>query len=119
MKEDANQTDVREAFLQKARDFHPDRRPDCLEYFTHVTKAYETLSDVHKRAIYDDEQMSDEAFFSIKVRGYSVNMLSVLMGTALVGVGYYASKQLNKAPKEGACPVDHSSRNEMVKFAKK
>ena len=84
-----------------------------------MTKAYETLSDVHKRAIYDDEQMSDEAFFSIKVRGYSVNMLSLLMGTALVGVGYYASKQLNKAPKEGACPVDHSSRNEMVKFAKK
>ena len=104
--------------MQKARDFHPDRRPDCLEYFTHVTKAYETLSDVHKRAIYDDEQMSDEAFFSIKIGAYSLNMLSVLMGTALVGVGYYASTRFGKPSKDGACPVDHSSRNEMVKYAK-
>ena len=45
VKEDANQVEVREAFLQKARDYHPDRRPDCLEYFTHCTRAYEILSD--------------------------------------------------------------------------
>jgi len=41
--------------LQKARDYHPDRRPDCLEYFTHVTRAYEVLSDPHKRANYDED----------------------------------------------------------------
>ena len=44
---DANPKEVREAFLQKARDYHPDKRPECLEYFTHVTKAYETLSETH------------------------------------------------------------------------
>ena len=62
---DANNQDIREAYLQKAREFHPDRRPECLEYFTHVTKAYETLSDTQKRAVYDDEQISDADYFSV------------------------------------------------------
>ena len=35
------------------------------EYFTHVTKAYETLSDDQKRAIYDEESVTDEEFFTI------------------------------------------------------
>ena len=55
MAKDANQEDIKAAYLSKAREFHPDKRPDCLEFFTHVTKAYETLGDEHKRAIYDDE----------------------------------------------------------------
>ena len=61
-----------------------------------MTKAYETLSDTHKRAIYDDEQMSDEAFFSIKIGKYSINMLSVVMTTALIGAGYIGFKYMNK-----------------------
>ena len=73
-----------------------------------MTKAYETLSDVQKRAIYDDEQMSDEAFFSIKIGNYDVNLLNIIMGTALIGVGYFASKKFGGQNKEGACPVDHS-----------
>ena len=56
---------MKQAYLQRARDFHPDRRPDCLEYFTHCTKAYEVLYDDHKRAIYDDERISDADFFSV------------------------------------------------------
>ena len=62
---DANQEDIRTAYLSKAREFHPDKRPDCLEFFTHVTKAYETLSDEHKRAIYDDESIPDEEYFTL------------------------------------------------------
>ena len=38
--------------------------------------------------------MSDQAFFSIKIAGLSINMLNVIMGIALIGVGYYASKRL-------------------------
>ena len=48
-----------------------------------------------------------------------MNILAVLMGTALVGVGYYASKQLQSGgPREGACPIDHTARNDMVKYGK-
>ena len=86
MPKDAPGSDIKSAYLAKAREFHPDRRPNCdktLVYFTHVTKAYETLSDPHKRAIYDDESIPDEEYFSVKVAGFSVNLVFVF---ALVGV---------------------------------
>ena len=55
---------MRVAYLAKAREFHPDKRPECLDFFTHVTRAYETLSDEHKRAVYDDESIPDEDYFT-------------------------------------------------------
>ena len=105
---DANAKDIREAYLQKARDYHPDRRPDCLEYFTHCTKAYEVLSDQHKRAVYDDEQITDEDFFTMQVGPLRVNMLAVMFGVAVVGVGYLGYIKMNQSSKEGACPINHS-----------
>ena len=62
---DANRKDIREAYLSKAREFHPDKRPECLEYFTHVTKAYDTLYDDHRRAVYDDECIPDDEYFTL------------------------------------------------------
>ena len=50
--------------MSKAREFHPDKRPECLEYFTHVTKAYDTLYDDHRRAVYDDECIPDDEYFT-------------------------------------------------------
>ena len=70
---------MRAAYLSKAREFHPDKRPECLEFFTHVTKAYETLSDEHKRAIYDDESIPDEEFFTLKVGSLKINMFTIFM----------------------------------------
>ena len=64
---EANSKDVREAYLSKAREYHPDKRPECLGYFTHVTKAYETLSDEHKRAVYDDDCIPDDEYFTLQV----------------------------------------------------
>ncbi len=111
---DANQIEIREAFLQKAREFHPDRRPECLEYFTHCTKAYEILSDNQKRAVYDDEQISDKDFFSVQIGPYKVNLIGVMLSTALVGVGYFGYIKLNQINNEGACPLNHKTRNEMI-----
>jgi len=62
--------------------------------------------------------MTDEAFLSIKLGKYSVKLLNLMMGTVLVGVGYYASKKFYSTNIEGACPVDHTLRNEMIKHAK-
>ena len=45
MKKDANQQEVKEAYLKLARVYHPDKNPNSLEYFTHVTRAYEILGD--------------------------------------------------------------------------
>ena len=65
--------------MQKAREFHPDKNPEALEYFTHCTKAYEILGDDHKRAIYDEESISDEEFFTFKIGSIKINIFSIFM----------------------------------------
>lgn len=90
-----------------------------MEYFTHVTKAYEILSDTQKRAIYDDEQISDEDYFSIKVAGLKINMIAVMMTISVAGVGYFGFSKLQSQNREGACPVSHKERLEMVQQGKK
>ena len=55
VEKECNKAEIRTAYLNLAREFHPDKNPEALDYFTHATKAYETLHDTHKRAAYDDE----------------------------------------------------------------
>ena len=118
---DANKDDIRVAYLSKAREFHPDKRPECLEFFTHVTKAYETLSDEHKRASYDDESIPDEEYFTLQIGQTKVNLFTVVMGVSMIGMSYVAYVQyfgVKQAQQAKGCPIDHSSRNEMVKIAR-
>ena len=51
----ASKEDIKKAFRQKARQYHPDvnKAPDAADRFKEVGKAYETLSDDNKREIYD------------------------------------------------------------------
>ena len=110
---EANQQDIRAAYLSKAREFHPDKRPECLEFFTHVTRAYETLSDEHKRAIYDDESIPDEEYFTLQVGQTKINLFTIAMAVSMVGMGYVAYVQYFgavKAAEGSSCPIDHSSR---------
>jgi len=52
---DASQEDIRKAFFDAARRLHPDTNiaPGDTEFFIGANEAYEVLSDVKKRAIYD------------------------------------------------------------------
>ena len=118
---EANSIEIREAYLSKAREYHPDKRPECLAYFTHVTKAYDTLMDVHKRAIYDDEVIPDEEYFTLQVGPFKLNLFTFFTGGTFLGVGcliyaMYFSKSAETT--EGKCPIDHTKRNEMVEIAK-
>ena len=108
--------------MAKAREFHPDKRPDCLEYFTHVTRAYDTLSDEHKRAIYDDESIPDEDYFTFQIGQMRINLFTVAMGASMIAMSYIGYVQCfgngfggGQAP--GGCPIDHTSRQEMVQIA--
>lgn len=51
----ASKDEIKKAFRQKARQFHPDinKAPDAADRFKEIGKAYETLSDDNKREIYD------------------------------------------------------------------
>ncbi len=52
---DATKDEIKKAFRQKARQYHPDvnKAADAAEKFKEIGKAYETLSDDNKRQIYD------------------------------------------------------------------
>ena len=53
----ASQDEIKKAFRQLARDFHPDKNPGdkhAEEKFKGISEAYETLSDVEKRKQYDE-----------------------------------------------------------------
>jgi len=52
---DAKKEEIRKAYFSAARRLHPDKNtsPGDTEYFIGVKEAYEVLSDVKKRAIYD------------------------------------------------------------------
>lgn len=52
---DAGKDEIKAAFRKKARQLHPDvnKAPDAEEKFKELGKAYETLSDDDKRALYD------------------------------------------------------------------
>ena len=53
--------------------------PEALEYFTHIAKAYETLSEPSRRAIYDEEAISDEEFFTLKIGPFKVNLFTIFL----------------------------------------
>ncbi len=53
---DANEKDIKRAYRQLARQFHPDVNPDdkrAEEKFKEINEAHEVLSDSEKRAKYD------------------------------------------------------------------
>ena len=101
---EANSLEIKEAYLNLARKFHPDKHPEALEYFTHVTKWYETLYDDHKRAIYDEDSLTDREFFTIKLGPLKINLLIVFPFTLVLFIGLIYSRMKNKKVE---CPIDH------------
>jgi molecular chaperone DnaJ len=59
VKPDASPEEIKKAFREKAKKYHPDINPHNQEYFKLVVEAYETLIDPIKRKEYDN-QYSEE-----------------------------------------------------------
>lgn len=104
----ATKEDIKKAFRQKARKLHPDvnKAPDAEEKFKELGKAYETLMDDEKRALYD--QYGEDG---LKNAGYSggpfdfgfgdINdIFSAFFGGGFSGGGTY--RENPNAPKRGA-----------------
>ncbi len=67
---DATPEEIKKAFREKAKRFHPDRNKSSQEFFKKVTLAYETLIDPEKRKKYDlqlnrSTSILDKAFSKI------------------------------------------------------
>jgi len=66
---DASEDEIKEAYREKAREYHPDVSddPDAEEKFKKAKKAKEVLTDEEKRQMYD--QMGHERFEQAEKRG--------------------------------------------------
>jgi molecular chaperone DnaJ len=51
---DASQEEIKKAFREKAKKYHPDFNKEYSDYFKKITEAYNTLIDSEKRKEYDE-----------------------------------------------------------------
>ena len=58
----ASQTEVKKAYLQLAKKYHPDvnKEKGSAEKFANISNAYETLQDEGKRNVYDQTGMTGD-----------------------------------------------------------
>lgn len=69
---DASEEEIRRAYRQLARQYHPDLNPDpqAAEKMKEINEAYEVLSDPEKRARYDQTGSAEEEGFGPFSRGF-------------------------------------------------
>ena len=67
---DASQDKIKEAYREKAREYHPDAsdHEDAQERFKEIQEAYEVLGDEEKREAYD--QMGHDRFVQAEKQGF-------------------------------------------------
>ena len=66
VEERASAKEIKQAYLRKARQYHPDLNPDTdHKHFTRIRKAYEVLSDSEKRSAYYKSIQPPQTFFDL------------------------------------------------------
>jgi len=83
----ATQDEIKKAYRQMAKEFHPDRNPDknAEEKLKRVNEAYDVLSDSEKRANYDRYGTAD--FQGISMDGFGDLFSSIFRGFGGFGGG--------------------------------
>lgn len=85
----ASQEVIKAAYKSLMQRYHPDRNPDNAEFALHasrVVQAYEVLSDLDKRAVYDTElkQQLSEPLNNIRDRNWNVQASPVSTNRLIV-----------------------------------
>lgn len=104
---DAGKDEIKAAFRKKARELHPDvnKAPDAEEKFKELGKAYETLSDDDKRALYDrygEEGLSNAGYSSSGPFDFGFGGLNDIFEAFFGGGGFSRGYDNPNAPKRGA-----------------
>jgi len=98
----ATDDDIKKAFREKAKDFHPDTEPDeakkkeLEEKFKEVNAAYQTLSDPQERAAYDRPPQSQNVphgFNPFGHGGFNININEMFSRMAGGGGQHFSSIQ--------------------------
>ncbi|MBQ2645348.1 molecular chaperone DnaJ [bacterium] len=102
---DAGKDEIKSAFRKRARELHPDvnKAPDAEEKFKELGKAYETLSDDDKRALYDrygEEGLSNAGYSNSGPFEYGFGGLNDIF-EAFFGGGFREQSNPN-APRKGS-----------------
>ena len=58
-----------------------------------MTKAYDTLYDDHRRAVYDDESIPDDEYFTLQIGSRKINLFTVAMAFSMIGMTYFSYVQ--------------------------
>jgi hypothetical protein len=110
----ASKKDIRKAYLNLARKFHPDLqtspsvKPRQTE-FSFIVRAYQTLTDEIERARYDEALVGPEDAFTVKVGPLRVS-LRLLFITSLGCLGVALATRHSEAEIAEDCPSEHKVR---------
>jgi curved DNA-binding protein CbpA len=110
----ASKKDIRKAYLNKARKFHPDLQtaPSVMPRqteFSFIVRAYQTLSDEVERARYDESLVGPEDAFTVKIGPLRVS-LKLLFFTSLGCLGVALATRHTEAEIAEDCPSEHKVR---------
>ena len=102
----ASEDEIKKAYRKLAKKYHPDvnKAPDAEEKFKELGKAYETLSDDDKRALYDrygEEGLSNAGYSSSGPFEYGFGGLNDIF-EAFFGGGFSRERENPNAPRRGA-----------------
>lgn len=92
--EDASFEEIRAAFRERAREYHPDRNPnpDAVERMQEVNEAYEVLRDEQERAAYDRAHRTFRASPEALVRAKT--MAAMVLGQMAFNLGFAISARI-------------------------
>ena len=56
LQQTASQEEIKDAYRELAKKFHPDKNPNSIDRFKRINEAYKILSDPQKRKQYDESK---------------------------------------------------------------